>query len=249
MSGDALSDQIILSRKNMHFFWLDSHYFTYLLYITPALILGLWAQLRISTTYAAAQRQPAPLSGAAAARHILDSAGLQDVGIEEIPGHLSDHYDPSQRVLRLSSDIYRGQTLAAVGIAAHESGHALQHAQQYPLMAIRNAAVPAAGFGSGAGMTLAMLGIIFSLPALLLVGIVIFAGMVFFQVVNLPVEFDASHRAKVQLVQLGIVPPEEMYYVNRVLNAAALTYVAATLQSILTLLYYLSMLSNNSRRN
>src|SRR5262245_43530753 len=117
-------------------FWWNYHY---LLYIAPALILGLWAQFRISSTYAKAQQQPAPLSGAATARHILDSAGLYDVGIEEVPGHLTDHYDPSQRVLRLSTDIYSSQTLAAVGIAAHESGHALQHAQGYSLMAIRNA--------------------------------------------------------------------------------------------------------------
>jgi Zn-dependent membrane protease YugP len=227
------------------FFW-DYHL---LLYIAPALILGLWAQVRISMTYAAAARQPAPLTGAAAARHILDSAGLPDVAIEEIPGHLSDHYDPAQRVLRLSTDIYRSPTLAAVGIAAHESGHALQHAQGYALMAIRNAAVPTAQLGSGAGMILLLLGVVFSSPTLLLIGIIAFSGVVVFQVVNLPVEFDASHRAKVQLVQLGIVPQEEMYYVNRVLNAAALTYVAATLQSILTLLYYLSMLSGDRRRS
>jgi Zn-dependent membrane protease YugP len=222
--------------------------FHLLLFIAPALILGLWAQLRISMTYAAAARQPAPLTGAAAARHILDSAGLPDVAIEEIPGHLSDHYDPAQRVLRLSTDIYRSPTLAAVGIAAHESGHALQHAQGYALMAIRNAAVPTAQLGSGAGMILLLLGVVFSSPTLLLIGIIAFSGVVVFQVVNLPVEYDASHRAKVQLVQLGIVPQEEMYYVNRVLNAAALTYVAATLQSILTLLYYLSMLSGDRRR-
>jgi hypothetical protein len=199
-------------------------------------------------TYAAASRQPAPLSGAAAARHILDSAGLQDVAIEEIPGHLSDHYDPRERVLRLSTDIYRSPTLAAVGIAAHESGHALQHAQGYALMAIRNAAVPMASFGSGAGIFLLIFGAILNFPALFMAGIVAFGAVVFFQIVNLPVEYDASHRAKLQLVQLGIVPQEEMYYVNRVLNAAALTYVAATLQSILTLLYYLSMLSGDRRR-
>jgi Zn-dependent membrane protease YugP len=151
-------------------------------------------------------------------------------------------------VLRLSSDIYRSQTLAAVGIAAHESGHALQDAQQYVLMGIRNAAVPLAGFGSGAGLWMLVLGLIFNFKALALVGLCAFACVVFFQVVNLPVEFDASNRAKAQLVALNIVPREQMPYVNRVLNAAALTYVAATLQAILTLLYYLSMFTNDRRR-
>jgi len=222
--------------------------FHLLIWIAPALLLGAWAQFRISTTFRAAQAQPAPLSGAAAARHILDSAGLQDVSIEEIPGNLTDHYDPKQKVLRLSSPVYRSQTLAAVGIAAHELGHALQDAQQYALMGIRNLAVPLAGFGSGAGMMMLFIGIIFNFKALALLGLIAFAGFVFFQVVNLPVEFDASHRAKQQLVALGIVPPEQMYYVNRVLNAAALTYVAATLQAILTLLYYLSMFTGDRRR-
>lgn len=231
-------------------FWFNPLYnLNFLLWIAPALILGLWAQLRVKMTVAAAQKQPSSLSGAAAARHILDSAGLQDVAIEEIPGTLSDHYDPTQRVLRLSTENYRGRDLAAVGIAAHESGHALQHAQQYALMGIRNMAVPAAGFGSGISMTLLLLGYVFHFPGLILLGVIAFSAFVFFQVVNLPVEFDASHRAKLQLVQLGIVPQEQMYYVNKVLNAAALTYVAGTLQSILTLLYYLSLLSSGSRRN
>ncbi len=229
----------------MPMFWWNWHY---MMWIAPAVLLGLWAQMRISMTYAAAAKQPAPLSGAAAARHILDSAGLHDVGIEEIQGHLSDHYDPTQRVLRLSSDIYSSRTLAAVGIAAHESGHALQHAHGYALMSIRNAAVPAASFGSGAGIFMLIFGAMLNFPALFIAGIIAFGAVVFFQVVNLPVEFDASHRAKRQLVELGIVPQEEMYYVNRVLNAAALTYVAATLQAILTLLYYLSMLSGDRRR-
>lgn len=221
----------------------------YLLFLAPALLLGLWAQMRVRTTVANAQKQPAPLSGAAAARHILDSAGLQDVAIEEIPGQLSDHYDPTQRVLRLSSPNYRGRDLAAVGIAAHESGHALQHAQHYALMGIRNAAVPAASFGSGISWILLLVGFWLRNPTLLFLGIAAFSCIVFFQVVNLPVEFDASRRAKLQLVQLGIVPPAEMVYVNKVLNAAALTYVAGTLQSILTLLYYLMILSGSSRRN
>ena len=210
----------------------------YLIMIAPAVLLGLWAQFRVRSTYASAGRVPAQLSGAAAARHLLDEAGLHNVDIEQIPGHLSDHYDPRAKVLRLSPEVYQQRTLASVGIAAHEAGHAIQHARNYAPLVIRNAAVPAAGFGSGAGMFLLFLGMIFHLPALLLLGIGLFACVVFFQVVNLPVEFDASARAKALLVERRIVSEQDMTYVRKVLNAAALTYVAATLQSILTLLYY-----------
>ena len=210
----------------------------YLLFLAPALILGLWAQMRVKATYAAAMRQPASLSGAAAARHVLNSAGLPDVQIEQIGGRLSDHYDPRHKVLRLSSEVYQGRSMASVGIAAHEAGHAIQDAKSYAPLVIRNAAVPAASFGSSAGIILLILGVIMSFKPLLLAGIALFACVVFFQIVNLPVEFDASNRAKAQLVELGIVPGHEMAHVNRVLNAAAWTYVAATLQAILTLLYY-----------
>jgi hypothetical protein len=187
------------------------------------------------------------LSGAAAARHILDEAGLHNVDVEQVPGHLSDHYDPRAKVLRLSPDVYGGRSLAAVGIAAHEAGHAIQDARHYVPLVIRNAAVPAAGFGSNAGMLLLIIGVIFQMQFLLLSGIVLFGAVVFFQVVNLPVEFDASARAKALLVERGIVPQEEMTYVNKVLNAAALTYVAATLQSILTLLYYIMRYAGDRR--
>ncbi len=225
--------------------WFDP---MYLLYVAPALLLALWAQFRVKTTYAQAQQIPAQLSGAAAARHILDSAGLQNVQIEQIPGQLSDHYDPRDKVLRLSPDVYQGRTLAAVGIAAHESGHALQDAHEYLPMTIRNAAVPAASFGSSAGVWMIVLGAIFQpLHVLIPIGIALFACVVFFQVVNLPVEFNASSRAKAQLVQLGIVDSEQMSYVNKVLNAAAWTYVAGTLQSIMILLYYLMRFSGDRR--
>ena len=207
--------------------------------VAPAFLLGLWAQIMVKSTYARAQRLGAPLSGAAAGRHILDSAGLQNVDIEMVPGHLSDHYDPRHKVLRLSQEVYQSRTLAAVGIAAHEAGHAMQDARAYAPLVIRNAAVPLAGFGSGAGIWMLVLGAIFSIQPLVLLGIGLFACVVFFQIVNLPVEFNASSRAKAQLVGLGIVSEEELAYVNKVLNAAALTYVAATLQAILTLLYYI----------
>ncbi len=220
----------------------------YFLIVLPAFLLGLWAQLRIRVNYAAAEQMPAPLSGAAAARHILNSAGVTDVEIEETPGHLSDHYDPRDRVVRLSPEVYHGRSLAAVGIAAHEAGHALQHAYQYAPLAIRNAAVPVAGFGSNAGIILIILGAILNMNALLIwLGIALFSGVVFFQLVNLPVEYNASARAKQQLAMLGIVSQDQMYYVSRVLNAAALTYVAATLQALLTLLYFIVRFTGRSQ--
>jgi Zn-dependent membrane protease YugP len=220
----------------------------YFLFIGPAILLAMWAQFRVRSAYAAAQKQPAALSGAAAARHILDQAGLQDVNIEMVPGEMTDHYDPREKVLRLSTDVYQSRTLAAVGIAAHESGHALQDAKHYAPLALRNAVVPAAGIGTNVSFMLFFLGIIFSMPGLIWAGIILFSGFVFFQVVNLPVEFDASARAKRELVALAIVPEQQMTYVNRVLNAAALTYVAATLQAVLTLLYYIVRASESSRR-
>jgi len=218
----------------------------YMLAVAPAMLLAMWAQWRVQSSFAAASHEPAPLTGAAAARHILDSAGATDVEIEAIPGKLNDHYDPQAKVLRLSEAVYGSRSLAAVGIAAHEAGHALQDAQSFSLMTIRNAAVNVANIGSGFGITMFMLGLMMQLASLAWLGIALFAGTVFFQVVNLPVEIDASNRAKAQLVSLGIVPAAEMPAVNNVLNAAAWTYVAATLQSILTLLYYASYLTSGN---
>ena len=215
----------------------------YFAFIAPAILLALWAQIRVKSAYASAQQQPAPLSGAAAARHILDQAGLQSVGIDMVPGQLTDHYDPRDKTLHLSPAVYQSRTLAAVGIAAHESGHALQDAKHYAPLVVRNAVVPVAGFGSNISIWLIILGAIFAMKPLVLAGIFLFGAVVFFQVVNLPVEFDASARAKVELVELGIVPAEQMTYVNSVLNAAAWTYVAATLQAILTLLYLIARFS------
>lgn len=219
----------------------------YFLMIAPALLLMLWAQMRVKSTFAAAQKVSTPLSGAAAARHILDSAGLQDVAIEQVPGHLSDHYDPRHKVLRLSQDVYSARTTAAVGIAAHEAGHALQDAHSYMPLVIRNAAVPAATFGGNMSMIMIIAGALLSAPKLIVVGIVAFAFVVFFQLVNLPVEFDASKRAKLLLVEHGIVGTNDMVHVNKVLNAAAWTYVAGTLQAVMTLLYYIVRFTGNSR--
>jgi len=220
---------------------------TYLLLAAPAFLLGLWAQLRVKTAYAAAQRVAAPLSGAAAARRILESAGVQQVRIEQTPGRLSDHYDPRHKVLRLSREVYQSRSLAAVGIAAHEAGHAIQDARAYAPLMIRNAAVPAAGFGSNAGFILIILGAVLNFLPLLLLGIFLFGCVVFFQIVNLPVEFNASARAKAQLVSTGIVGRQELGPVEQVLNAAAWTYVAATLQAVMTLLYYVMIFLSRRR--
>ena len=156
----------------------------YLIWVAPAMLLGMWAQWRVHSAYAAAREHAAPLSGAAAARHILESAGETDVVIEQVPGQLTDHYDPRQKVLRLSSDVYSGKTLAAVGIAAHEAGHALQDAQGYSLMAVRNAAVGVANIGSGLGILVFMIGLGMMLTPVAWIGIALFAGTVFFQLVT-----------------------------------------------------------------
>lgn len=218
----------------------------YMIWVAPAFLLAMWAQWRVQSAFSEASRQPAALSGAAAARHILDSAGATDVAIEAMPGNLNDHYDPQAKVLRLSEGVFGAKSLAAVGIAAHEAGHALQDAQGYSLMSVRNAAVGVANFGSGFGLLVFMIGLGMALKPIAWLGILLFAGTVFFQLVNLPVEIDASNRAKAQLVDLGIVSAADMPAVNNVLNAAAWTYVAATLQSVLTLLYYASYLTGGS---
>lgn len=211
----------------------------YFVFAAPAIILMLWAQWRVKSAYHHGMQVSAPLSGAAAARHILDSSGCHDVGVEVASGWLSDHYDPGARVLRLSPEVYESRTATAVGIAAHEAGHALQHAAHYAPLMVRNAAVPAAQFGGTAFTILLILGIVLGSPKLIIVGIAAFAFTCLFQIINLPVEFDASNRAKRLLGQLNIVDEEGALAVRNVLNAAGWTYVAATLQSILTLAYYL----------
>jgi Zn-dependent membrane protease YugP len=213
-------------------------YFQFILWLSPAILLMIWAQMRVKSTFAQAQKVPAGLSGAAAARHILDSAGLNHVTIEQVAGHLSDHYDPRSKVLRLSQAVYGSNTTAAVGIAAHEAGHAIQDAKHYGPLVIRNLAVPAATFGGKAFYIMLIAGFLMRMPALVMLGILAFACVIAFQIINLPVEFDASNRAKRLLVEHGIVAPNDMVYVNRVLNAAAWTYVAGTLQSVLMLLWY-----------
>jgi Zn-dependent membrane protease YugP len=218
----------------------------YFVFLAPAILLGLWAQARVRSAFAEASQVRAPMSGAQAARMVLDSAGLNDVRIEPVQGFLSDHYDPREKVLRLSPQVYQSSSMAAVGVAAHEAGHALQDARQYAPLVLRNLAVPVANFGGGLSWILIFLGAVLSAGSaaaigvsLVWVGIGLFAGVVVFQLINLPVEFDASRRAKIQLAELGIVSGPDQVYVSRVLDAAAWTYVAGTLQAVMTLLYFI----------
>jgi len=214
----------------------------YLLFMAPALILAGWAQMRVKSAYAeASQITPrSRLSGHEAATRILLSNGLRGVGVEvSTGGTLSDHYDPRAKVLRLSPDVYQGRSLAALGIAAHEAGHAIQDARKYAPLTLRNAIVPLASFGSNAAWLFLIVGLMLNSMGLIFFGIAAFTGVVVFQLVNLPVEFDASSRAKKILLDSGMIAPDEQGTVDRVLGAAALTYVAATLTSILTLFYFL----------
>ena len=212
----------------------------YFVFVGPCLLLGLVAQFWVKGAFAKGQKVDTPITGAQAARQILDQNGLYDVPIEMIAGELTDHYDPSKKVLRLSEAVYTGQNASAVGVAAHEAGHAIQDAQRYKLLVIRNLAVPTASLGSNIGITLFVIGLAAQLGWLILAGIALFSCVVFFQLVNLPVEFNASSRAKAQLAEMGMFSDEARGAVRTTLYAAAMTYVAATLQSVMTLVYLLA---------
>jgi Zn-dependent membrane protease YugP len=210
----------------------------YFVFLAPAMLLAFWAQARVRSAYAQGMQAASQYTGAEAARTILDHAGLQDIPIEETPGQLSDHYDPQHRVVRLSSEVYHTPSLAAVGIAAHEVGHAMQHAHGYAPLALRNLAVPAAMWAPNLSILMIIGGVILASSNLIWLGILTFSLVVVFQMINLPVEFDASNRAKRLLPDLGLIDGQEGAVVASVLNAAAWTYVAATLQALSTLLYY-----------
>lgn len=218
--------------------------------VGPAILLTLWAQYKVKSAYASASKTKAMsgLTGAQAARELLDLHGLGHVGIERSRGQLSDHYDPRHKVLRLSEGVYDSNSLAALGIAAHEAGHAIQEAKHYAPLKMRNALVPMAITGGQlaswfliGGIVLMALGAGFG-GWLFLAGVGAFALTVVFQLVNLPVEFDASSRAKAALVEYGMVHEQEMDPVRRVLSAAAMTYVAATLVGVMQLLYFVLMI-------
>lgn len=220
------------------FFFYDP---VFMLFIAlPFLIIGLIVQARVKSAFRRGSKigTRKGYTGRDVAAAILDANHISDVRIEPVQGFLSDHYDPRHKVLRLSPDVYHGRSVAAAGVAAHEVGHAIQHARRYTPLVFRNAIVPMANIGSGLGMTLAMIGLVMFQP-LVAVGAILFAAVAIFQLVNLPVEFNASSRARETLVAHGLVTPQEDQEVRKVLNAAAMTYVAATIQAVVTLLYLL----------
>lgn len=219
----------------------------YFIFALPALVLGLWAQMRVRSAFGkySKVRAMSGMTGAQAARKILDSNGLQNVAVERVAGMLSDHYDPRSKTLRLSDDVYGTPSLAAVGVAAHEAGHALQDQHNYGPLALRSAMVPTVQIGSWLGPIIFLVGLFMAGAfgeTIAWAGLILFGATALFSIVTLPVEFDASKRAKQLLVAEGIAAPQEMQGVNSVLDAAALTYVAAALQAIMTLLYYATLL-------
>ncbi len=212
----------------------------YLVFAGPPLLLALYAQWKVKRAFNkyARVRTARGITGAQIARALLDSQGLSSVRVERVGGFLSDHYDPRGKVLRLSPQVHDTPSVAAAGVAAHEMGHALQDATGYAPLTLRTAMVPAVRFGSNLGPILFIVGLLMQFPTLAWVGLVFFAASVVFALVTLPVEFDASRRAKALLSNQGFVVQGEGEGVNKVLNAAALTYVAGALQAIATLAYY-----------
>jgi len=214
----------------------------WLLFMLPGLLMGLYAQAKLRSTYGKYSKVAASsgATGAQAAREVLDRAGLSQMAVHEVRGHLTDHYDPTKRALFLSSANFHGRSLAAIGVAAHEAGHALQHKAAYKPMQIRMSLVPVTQFATNAAMWIVMLGWIAGLGFLQAIApyaIAVFGAITLFQLVTLPVEFDASRRAKEQLKRIGLVSGAESVGVSRVLNAAAMTYVAAMVASLAQLLH------------
>ncbi len=228
-------------------------YGLYLLFSLPALLLGFWAQAKVQGAFKkySRVRSTIGLTGAQIARRMLDSVGLNNVQIEQTNGMLTDNYDPRGKVLRLSPEIYQGNSIAAASVAAHEAGHALQDQQGYPMLQLRSAMVPSVQIGSWLGPIIFIVGFLLAGTigtTVAWAGVALFAATALFALVTLPVEFNASHRAKEWLSTSGVVYNHEMQGVNSMLDAAALTYVAGAIQAVSTLLYYVFLLTGFSRR-
>ncbi len=225
-------------------------YGLYLLFSLPALLLGFWAQAKVKGAFNkySKVRSYAGLTGAEVARRFLDSNGLSKVQIEQTRGMLSDNYDPRSKTLRLSPEVYQGNSIASAGVAAHEVGHALQDATGYAPLQLRSFMVPAVTVGSWLGPIIFIAGLLLSLTPLAWAGVILFGAVAVFALVTLPVEFNATARAKAWLSTSGVIYNQERKGIDAVLDAAALTYVAAAIQAISTLLYYAFLLMGSRRR-
>jgi len=219
-----------------------------LMFMIPALIITIWSQIKLRSTYAKFSQvgAAAGLTGAEVARNILDREGLREVPVNEVEGQLTDHYDPRDRSVNLSTNIFHGTSLAALGVAAHETGHALQHKAAYGPMSLRMAIIPVTQFGSAAAPLIFMSGLFMQLGFLMSLAIWLFSAFVLFQLVTLPVEYDASSRAKKQLAGMGILDAKETTGVRKVLSAAALTYVAGLLVAVLELAKWIFIANRSS---
>lgn len=227
-------------------------YGLYLLFSLPALLLGIWAQMKVRSAINKYSRVRSyiGLTGSEVARRMLNSSGLGHIRIEQTHGLLSDHYDPRAKTLRLSPQVYQSNSLAAAGIAAHEAGHAVQDAEDYSMLRFRTAMVPSVQIGSWLGPIIFVIGLLIQSSmgtTLAWAGVALFSAAALFAIVTLPVEFDASRKAKAWLSTSGVIYGQEMQGVNSVLDAAALTYVAAAIQAISTILYYVFLLTGRNR--
>lgn len=231
--------------------YFSGNYLLYLIISLPALLLGFWAQAKIRSAYSqySQVRTATGLTGAEVARLMLDRNGLRNIQIEQVSGTLSDHYDPSAKTLRLSQGVFSSPSVAAAGVAAHETGHAIQDATNYGPLKIRSFMVPTVKIGSWVGPIVFMIGLALSSTNVAWIGIVLFSATALFSLVTLPVEINASARAKEWLANSGVIYSSEIEGVHKVLDAAALTYVAGALQSISTIFYYVFLLLGRSRRN
>ena len=223
----------------------------YLVYFAIIILIPLWAQSRVKSTFAKYSRVPSSTSrrGAEVAREILNANGLYHVGIEESRGRLSDHYDPKTKSVRLSSENYHGHSIAAAAVASHECGHAIQDSEGYAFLRFRHALVPVANIGSSFSWILIMVGILIHLSGALLLGIIFMAAAVLFQIITLPVELNASNRAMDQVVSLGLIRSAEERETRKVLNAAALTYVAAAAVAVLELVRLILIYTGMNRND
>ncbi len=222
----------------------------YIILVIPALLLGVWAQYRVNSTFQKYSQISGSrgCTGAMAAEMILRNNGITDVRVEHISGNLTDHFDPSAGVIRLSDSVYGSRSIAAVGVAAHEAGHAVQHSVGYAPIKIRNFFVPVANIGSKISIPLIFLGLILSFQKLVSFGILLFAAVAVFQLVTLPVEFNASNRALAVIQEQGLLADDEVNGARKVLSAAAMTYVAALISTVAQLLRLIGLYGDRSRR-